>query len=325
MAYALVALSLVVLSGWTGQISLGHAAFLGIGVFLVSACSTAGCRAAGAARGGGGAARRSAWRSGIPSLRLRGVYLTIVTLAFGAPAERYFFPLRGYKPTPCPGRRSSGSRPPATGASTWWRWPCSAIALLVAANLRRSDVGRALFAIRDSEEAAMALGIRIAPYKVGAFALSAALATVAGVLYAMLFQATPAPAQFGVLQSLFLLALPVVGGLESLAGPVVGGRPPRHRPTGGQRVRRAAVPRHRPAAGLRDAGPQRRPRRFGHPACCGRPGSGGAAAVPRYGSFVPEEAVAEQAGDSGPAPRVRLRVPACRPGPGSASGSGAAR
>jgi branched-chain amino acid transport system permease protein len=97
------------------------------------------------------------------------------------------------------------------------------VALLVAANIRRSDAGRALFAIRDSEDAATALGIKIAPYKIGAFAFSAALATVAGLFYGMLIQATPGGDQFGVLQSLFLLALPVLGGLELLGGAIIGG------------------------------------------------------------------------------------------------------
>jgi len=98
-----------------------------------------------------------------------------------------------------------------------------ALALAVVHNLRHSDVGRAWFALRDSEDAAAALGVRIAPYKIGAFALSAALTTTAGVLYGMLFQATPGPSQFGVLESFFLLALPVVGGIGSVAGAVVGG------------------------------------------------------------------------------------------------------
>ena len=160
---------------------------------------------------------------GIPSLRLRGVYLAVVTLAFGAAAEKYFFPLRGYDADPV-------ARPTILGMSTATdrnlylvALIVLAVALFIAANLRRSDVGRALFAIRDSEEAAMAMGIRIARYKVGAFALSAAFATTAGVLYAMLFLSTPSPSQFGVLQSFFLLALPVIGGLETLAGPIVGG------------------------------------------------------------------------------------------------------
>ncbi|HUR02914.1 MAG TPA: hypothetical protein VM347_10265, partial [Nonomuraea sp.] len=98
-----------------------------------------------------------------------------------------------------------------------------AIALVLAYNTRRTDVGRVLFAIRDSEQAAAAMAIKIAPYKVGLFAASAALASIAGLFYGMLFQATPAPEQFSVLQSLFYLAMPVLGGAEALLGAIVGG------------------------------------------------------------------------------------------------------
>src|SRR5258708_18897065 len=92
--YALVALSLVVLSGWTGQISLGHAAFLGLGVYAGQRLLHGGVplvvtlplvAALGAA---------VSLALGIPSLRLRGVYLTIVTLAFGAACGKFVFPLK---------------------------------------------------------------------------------------------------------------------------------------------------------------------------------------------------------------------------------------
>jgi branched-chain amino acid transport system permease protein len=149
-----------------------------------------------------------------------------VTLAFGAACQRYFFQLewvRGFKSSTVP-------RPSVFGVSTatdkglyYVVLVVFAIAMLMAWNLRRSDTGRTLFAIRDSEEAAQALGVHVAPYKIGAFALSAALATTAGLFYGMLYGATPGPDQFGILQSFFLLALPVVGGLESLWGAVVGG------------------------------------------------------------------------------------------------------
>jgi branched-chain amino acid transport system permease protein len=224
--YALVALSLVVLSGWTGQVSLCQGAFLGIGVYmgqkllahnvpvLVAVVVVAAIGAA------------VSLLIGVPSLRLRGVYLTIVTLAFAAACEKFVFPLsfiRGSHAADVP-------RPPVFGLSThsdrglyFVVLGVFAVALLLAANIRRSDAGRALFAIRDSEDAATALGIKVAPYKIGAFALSAALATVAGLFYGMLIQATPGGDQFGVLQSLFLLALPVLGGLELLGGAVIGG------------------------------------------------------------------------------------------------------
>jgi branched-chain amino acid transport system permease protein len=226
MVYALVALSLVVLSGWTGQISLGHAAFLGLGVYAGQRLLHGGVplvvtlplvAALGAA---------VSLALGIPSLRLRGVYLTIVTLAFGAACERYIFALeavRGYKSGIVP-RASLLGFPTTTDRGLYLvGLAVLVLALAVVHNLRRSDVGRAWFALRDSEDAAAALGVRIAPYKIGAFALSAALTTTAGVLYGMLFQATPGPSQFGVLESFFLLALPVVGGIGSVAGAVVGG------------------------------------------------------------------------------------------------------
>ncbi|HVW35241.1 MAG TPA: branched-chain amino acid ABC transporter permease [Acidimicrobiia bacterium] len=224
--YALVALSLVVLSGWTGQISLGHAAFLGLGTYTGQRLLHGGVplivtlplvALLGAA---------VSLVLGVPSLRLKGVYLTIVTLAFGAACERYVFALgavRGYRSGIVP-RSSLLGFPTATDRGLYYvALLVLAVGLAVVHNLRRSDVGRAWFALRDSEDAAAALGVRIAPYKIGAFALSAALTTTAGVLYGMLFQATPGPSQFGVLESFFLLALPVVGGIESVAGAVVGG------------------------------------------------------------------------------------------------------
>jgi branched-chain amino acid transport system permease protein len=224
--YALVALSLVVLAGWTGQISLGHAAFLGLGVYAGQRLLDGGiplavtlplCGALGAA---------VSLALGFPSLRLRGVYLTIVTLAFGAACERYLFALewvRGYRSGIVP-RASLLGFPTSSDRDLYLvTLGVLGLCLTLVHNLRRSNVGRTWFAIRDSEDAAAALGIRVAAYKIGAFALSAALATIAGVLYGMLFQATPGPSQFGVLASFFLLALPVLGGIRSLAGAVVGG------------------------------------------------------------------------------------------------------
>jgi branched-chain amino acid transport system permease protein len=224
--YALVALSLVILAGWTGQVSLGHAAFLGFGTYIGQKVLSAGVPVPIAVLTVAAFGAVLSLALGIPSLRLRGVYLTIVTLAFGAACQRYFFQLesvRGFHSSTVP-------RPSVLGISTasdkglyYVVLVVFAIAMFIAWNLRRSDTGRTLFAIRDSEEAAQALAVHIAPYKIGAFALSAALATTAGLFYGMLYGATPGPDQFGILQSFFLLALPVVGGLESLWGAVVGG------------------------------------------------------------------------------------------------------
>ncbi len=226
IVYGLVALSVTVLAGWTGQISLGQAAFLGIGTYagqklLINDVPLILTIPIVALLGA-----LVSLVLGIPSLRLRGVYLTIVTLAFGAACEKFVFPLkqvRGAKAGIVP-RASFLGFPTDTNRSLYWVGLLVLIgALAITYNLRRSDAGRALFAIRDSEDAAMALGVRVAPYKIGAFALSSALATTAGIFYGMLFQATPGASQFGVIQSFFLLALPVIGGLEILGGAIVGG------------------------------------------------------------------------------------------------------
>lgn len=226
VTYALVAVSVMVLAGWTGQVSLAQAAFLGIGVYSTQKLLAAGVplpltlvtvAVLGAA---------VSLVIGLPSLRLRGVYLTIVTLAFNAACEKFLFPLESVRGA------FAGVVPRASffGFSTATNRGLFLVglgvlvgALVIVRNVRESDLGRTFFAIRDSEDAARAMGVKLARYKIGAFALSAALATVAGSFYALLFQATPAASQFGVLSSFFLLALPVIGGLGSLTGAVVGG------------------------------------------------------------------------------------------------------
>lgn len=224
--YALVGLSLVILVGWTGQISLGHAAFLGFGCYIGAELINSGVPLELAIPIIGVVGAGISLILGVPSLRLRGVYLTIATLAFGLACQRFFFTrpqLRGTSAEQVP-------REPLVGISTntdrglyYAVLLVLALALLLAWNTRRTDVGRVLFAIRDSEQAAAAMGIKIAPYKIGVFAASAALATIAGLFYGMLFRATPGPDQFGVLQSLFYLAMPVLGGAEALLGAVFGG------------------------------------------------------------------------------------------------------
>src|SRR5205807_3592837 len=97
--YALVALSLVILAGWTGQVSLGHTAFLGFGTYIGQKVLTAGVPVPLAVLIVAAFGAVISLALGIPSLRLRGVYLTIATLAFGAACQHYFFALnsiRGY-------------------------------------------------------------------------------------------------------------------------------------------------------------------------------------------------------------------------------------
>lgn len=224
--YALVGLSLVILVGWTGQISLGHAAFLGFGCYIGAELLNNGVPLELAVPIIGVIGAGISLILGVPSLRLRGVYLTIATLAFGLACQRFFFTrpqLRGTSAEEVPRESLVGISTQTDRGLYYAVLLVLTIALLLAWNTRRSDVGRVLFAIRDSEQAAAAMAIKIAPYKIGVFAASAALATIAGLFYGMLFRATPGPDQFGVLQSLFYLAMPVLGGAEALLGAVVGG------------------------------------------------------------------------------------------------------
>ena len=226
VSYALMALSVMVLAGWTGQVSLGSAAFLGIGVYSSQKLLDGGVPLELTIPLVAVLGALVSLALGLPSLRLKGVYLTIVTLAFNAACEKFVFPLdavRGAEAGLVPRVDFLGVSTESNRNLFLVGLLILALALVLVRNIRSSDVGRTLFAIRDSEDAAQAMGVRIARYKIGAFALSAALATTSGVFYALLFQATPAASQFGVLNSFFLLALPVIGGLGSLSGAVVGG------------------------------------------------------------------------------------------------------
>jgi branched-chain amino acid transport system permease protein len=226
VSYALMALSVMILAGWTGQVSLAQAAFLGIGVYSTEKLLNAGLPLPLTLATVALLGAAVSLVIGLPSLRLKGVYLTIVTLAFNAACEKFVFPLeqvRGAFAGDVP--RASFFGFPTTANRDLFLVALLVLvgALIVVRNIRGSDLGRTFFAIRDSEDGAQAMGVKLARYKVGAFALSAAFATVAGSFYALLFQATPAASQFGVLSSFFLLALPVIGGLGSLTGAVVGG------------------------------------------------------------------------------------------------------
>ncbi|MGQ0843720.1 MAG: branched-chain amino acid ABC transporter permease [Sporichthyaceae bacterium] len=224
--YALVGLSLVILIGWTGQISLGHAAFLGFGCYIGAKLLNNGVPLILAIPIIAAVGAGISLLLGVPSLRLRGVYLTIATLAFGVACQRFFFTrpqIRGTSAVEVPREDLLGIPTESDRGLYYAVLAVLAVAMLLAWNTRRTDTGRVLFAIRDSEQAAQAMAIRIAPYKIGVFAASAALAAVAGLFYGMLFRSTPGPDQFGVIQSLFYLAMPVLGGAEAIMGAVIGG------------------------------------------------------------------------------------------------------
>jgi branched-chain amino acid transport system permease protein len=224
--YGLCGLSLMVLAGYTGLISLGHAAFLGIGayahVYFSHDLGLPWLVAVGLAVAVTAAAGVLV---GLPALRMTGVYLTIATLAFALIIQEVFTRwervtggLRG-KPV---------DKPVVFGMSfagdVAFYFLCLAFligALWLTRNLLRAPTGRAWVAIRDSEIAAQSMGVNLAVYKTIAFAYSAALMGFAGALFAHKVGFL-APDIFSVLLSIQLLLMVVVGGLGSLHGAVFG-------------------------------------------------------------------------------------------------------
>lgn len=216
----------MVLAGFTGLVSLGHAAFLGIGAYAhvfflqdlglpwVVSVALAAALTAGAGM-----------LVGLPALRMTGVYLTIATLAFALIIQEVFsrweHVTHGLKGRPV-------DKPVIFGFSlaseTAFYFLCLAFligGLWLTANVLRAPTGRAWVAIRDSEIAAQSMGVHLARYKTLAFAYSAGLMGAAGALFAHRIGFL-APDIFSVLLSIQFLLMVVVGGLGSLHGALYG-------------------------------------------------------------------------------------------------------
>ncbi|MDQ3951834.1 MAG: branched-chain amino acid ABC transporter permease/ATP-binding protein [Actinomycetota bacterium] len=233
MELALIAISLVVLIGWVGQISLAQASFVGVGALVTAMVSRAwglgfpvnvvvGALAAGLA----------ATALGVMALRVRGLYLAVATLIFAWMADQFLFPSpwlgAGTGSSTMPDQRYgvAGGFPSFdfTSRRTLYFVMLAVVVLVtvVLANLRDTRAGRAFFAVRGSEMAAASLGIDVIRYKLVAFAVSGVLAGLGGSLL-MLEQRTVVPSQFLFTVSLQYLAIAVVGGLTSLGGAVAAG------------------------------------------------------------------------------------------------------
>lgn len=209
----MLAVSLHLVIGITGQFSLGHAGFLAVGAY-VSAIMTmkldlpffAAILIAGIA------AALAGLVVGIPSLRLRGDYLAIATLGF-AEIIRIIFLNIDYV--------GGAAGMQVTHLTTWtYTFICLFVTILVIVNFTNSRHGRACIAIRENEIAADAMGINTTYYKVLAFAIGSFFAGVAGALYAHNFYIIQ-PSNFGFLKSIDILIYVVLGGLGSLSGAIV--------------------------------------------------------------------------------------------------------
>ena len=246
---AVLAVSLTMVNGFTGQFSLGHAAFMALGgyaavaltyygSFLIwgSAAVQSGFLAPGqllfvlACVGGGLVAAGFGWVVGLPSLRLRGDYLAIVTLGF-AEIVRILIQQTGEvkytletvrQASPLDLAVSLGGSLGFTGipkyTSLFWVGVAVTAVLLVAHRLKASSFGRAFLSIREDEIAAEAMGVPIARYKVQAFVLAAFFAGIAGALFAHEVGTALNPVELGFQKSIEIVIMVVLGGMGSISG-----------------------------------------------------------------------------------------------------------
>lgn len=254
--FCLVCIGLSLLLGYTGQISIGQAGFFAIGAYS-SGILTAqfGFNPAFGIFVGLALNCIVAYLIGIPTLKLRGHYLAMATLGIGeiihivalADTEDFIRLFRwsgeklGYAPEyvakslepfrTLTGGPSGFGQIPALGIGSWqvstpveWFyliWFIVFLSMVLALNLIHSRIGRALRAIHGNEEAAMAMGVNTPPLKLGIFMISAALASVAGSLYAH-YVTFISPVTFSINESILFVVMVAVGGMQNVWGAIVG-------------------------------------------------------------------------------------------------------
>ena len=224
--YAIVGVGLLILAGFAGQVSLGHAAFLAIGAYTAGYMQRHGVPfliylpLSVVLTGAVGAL------VGFPALRLSGIYLVIATIAFGfiieEVAARWESVTNGNDGMRIKQIELFGFAVSRDGYSFYYL--CLGLLILVlvlALNLLRSPTGRAFIAIRDSETAAQSIGINLSVYKVVAFSISAGMTGLAGCLYAHKMSFI-SPEMFTLLLSLEFVIVILIGGVGSLHGAVLG-------------------------------------------------------------------------------------------------------
>ncbi len=224
--YAIVGVALLILTGFTGQASLGHAAFLAIGAYTTAYLQQFGVPfpvyflTAGLLTGIIGAI------VGFPALRLHGIYLVIATISFALIVEeilaRWESVTHGNEGLRVKTIQMLGTTVPRDSPGFYYL--CMGVLIFVilgAINLLRSPTGRAFVAIRDSETAAKSMGINVSLYKVKSFAISAAITGLAGCLFAHKLSFI-SPEMFTLQLSIEFIMVILIGGAFSLHGAVLG-------------------------------------------------------------------------------------------------------
>lgn len=225
-----LAVSLNLINGFTGQFSIGHAGFMAVGAYSSAYFSVNyGARLAAALGDGtlgwgvtltlatligAACAAIAGLVVGVPSLRLKGDYLAIVTLGFGQIIVVFLNNIeaiggaRGYSGIPIV-------------KSFFWIFLIAILTIVIVYNIVHSAFGRALISIREDELAAEAMGVNTTRYKVSAFVISSALAGAGGVLLAH-FDGYLNPKSFEFIKSFEILIMVILGGLGSIVGSVLG-------------------------------------------------------------------------------------------------------
>jgi branched-chain amino acid transport system permease protein len=243
--YLIALLGLNILTGYTGQISLGHGAFMAIGGYTTAILMAGNEQFGGSISGGmkdiwtlpvaGLVAGAFGLAFGVPALRLSGLYLALATFAIAVALpstirrfEEFTGGSAGIQLAGTPELTGGSANVEVLGRSLtpndWLYYLCWSLALVLFAAawlLLRGRTGRAFRAVRDSETAAVSSGVSLARYKTLAFGVSAAYAGVAGGLFA-LASAFVNPDVFPIALSIFLLVGVVIGGLGGLSGLVFG-------------------------------------------------------------------------------------------------------
>ncbi len=225
LIYALVGLSLLLLTGWAGLISLGQFAFATVGGFTVALVGGRwGLPAPLALIAAGVVGATAAVAVGLPALRIRGLQLAVTSLAFALVTSNVLLSQRyGGQLLP-----KTLDRPNLFGLSTdgerAYYYLCLAVVGLVVLSLvglRRSRTGRALVALRDNDRAAEAFGINLIRARLETFAIAGFIAALAGGLFAYQ-QGGVSVGDFPVELSITLFLMVIIGGLGSVSGPVLG-------------------------------------------------------------------------------------------------------
>ena len=221
--FAVGAIGISLLTGFAGQISLGHAAFMAVGAYTSWLATTRfGLPFLVALPLSGVAAFVVGAVVGLPSLRIKGLYLAIATLAFQFITEYVIIhTVGGSGGNVVPAPRLGGLQIRGETQFYFLLLPVWLLGGIFAANLIRGRVGLALMAVRDRDYAAQVLGINLLYYKVLAFALAAFYAGIAGSLFAH-YNRVISSEHFSIITSIDYIAMIVIGGLTSLWGPHLG-------------------------------------------------------------------------------------------------------